>query len=454
MASIFNKTNSLYENPKRNTMNVSRQNNLTFNFGQLIPCSVQEVLPGDTAMIDTTIGLKSLPFLFPVQTRMRAHIHHFYVRNRTLWKDWQDFITMSKDNLVPPYISPSKHSSFYKTGTLSDYLGLPTTYYGPSDVVAQQRVITAKKQNLRVVGNIVSYNIGDDVRSRIPAMLFDDRITAACQNYQNYDFASLMSDVRASWLNKQDTFTFQDNLLQAKSRLPITDLPLVPTDKELVSVLSNEFRFTLNVGDLAEETRVYSAIYCDGLLYDKTKNDTRIYLLDNHRYYSSLSNGYLFSIRYKDGYVESFSKVEDYLVLSDFIDNVEIHGEIVDVMQFFSTTIEYFIHSDRMPYIYDGETEYKYFFPNESSDYLSIAYATSDVDRVLDGNDINHPYGDAIRISALPYRAYEMIYNSFYRDSRNNPRYVNGQPEYNKFLTTDEGGEDNTNYQIFYHHRL
>lgn len=45
------------------------------------------------------------------------------------------------------------------------------------------------------------------------------------------------------------------------------------------------------------------------------------------------------------------------------------------------------------------------------------------------------------RISALPFRAYESIYNSFYRDERVNPLMDGTTPVYNKWLLNTSGGE-------------
>ncbi|UPW41706.1 major capsid protein [Peromfec virus RodF8_14] len=53
------------------------------------------------------------------------------------------------------------------------------------------------------------------------------------------------------------------------------------------------------------------------------------------------------------------------------------------------------------------------------------------------------------RINALPFRAYESIYNSFYRDARNNPLIINGEAEYNKYIVSDEGGLDSTERIIY-----
>lgn len=55
-----------------------------------------------------------------------------------------------------------------------------------------------------------------------------------------------------------------------------------------------------------------------------------------------------------------------------------------------------------------------------------------------------------LKISAEPFRAYESVYNCFYRDARNNPLIIDGQPEYNKWIPTDSGGPDTTSYSLRY----
>lgn len=49
---------------------------------------------------------------------------------------------------------------------------------------------------------------------------------------------------------------------------------------------------------------------------------------------------------------------------------------------------------------------------------------------------------------AYRFRAYEAVYNAYYRDIRNNPFVVNGRPVYNKWLPTMKGGADSTLYEL------
>ena len=52
------------------------------------------------------------------------------------------------------------------------------------------------------------------------------------------------------------------------------------------------------------------------------------------------------------------------------------------------------------------------------------------------------------RLLAYRFRAYESVYNAYYRDIRNNPFVVNGRPVYNKWLPNMKGGADTTLYEL------
>lgn len=70
----------------------------------------------------------------------------------------------------------------------------------------------------------------------------------------------------------------------------------------------------------------------------------------------------------------------------------------------------------------------------------------------------NSPYYDSsssangkqLKIAAYKARAYEGIYNAYFRDIRNNPFYVGNDVQYNQWLPTMEGGADKTRYELHY----
>lgn len=55
---------------------------------------------------------------------------------------------------------------------------------------------------------------------------------------------------------------------------------------------------------------------------------------------------------------------------------------------------------------------------------------------------------DNPHLLAYRFRAYESVYNAYYRDIRNNPFVVNGRPVYNKWLPNMKGGADTTLYEL------
>ena len=143
MSSVFKGSVSPAPDIKRNTFDLSFQNNLTCQIGKLYPVFCKEVVPGDSFRIQTTFGFQFMPLVFPLQTKLRATVHFFYVRNRNLWKDWPDFISKTDGSLggkshisAFPTLSVPTNSDDYKkkfgTRSLADYLGLPTNSYDAS----------------------------------------------------------------------------------------------------------------------------------------------------------------------------------------------------------------------------------------------------------------------------------------------------------------------------------
>lgn len=117
----------------RNTISIPHSNNLTMSFGAIYPIFIREMAEGESLSTDALAGIRSFPTVFPITTPIRVYTHFFYVRNRTLWKDWQDFKFGTKSGLASPYLSSRSNVDFHN-GSLSDHLGLPTTIYGDFDI--------------------------------------------------------------------------------------------------------------------------------------------------------------------------------------------------------------------------------------------------------------------------------------------------------------------------------
>jgi hypothetical protein len=111
-----------------NSFDWSHVNNFTTDFGRITPVFCELVPAKGSLRINPEFGLELMPMVFPVQTRMFARLNFFKVTLRSMWEDYSDFISNFRDDLVEPYILPdsSRFNRMCRTGTLGDYLGLPT----------------------------------------------------------------------------------------------------------------------------------------------------------------------------------------------------------------------------------------------------------------------------------------------------------------------------------------
>lgn len=92
----------------------------TFKMGKLYPIICKEMLPGDRFRVRTDSLVRTMPLSSPAFGRLRMYIHYFFVPNRLVWDNWEDFITggeSGQDTHVPPFISWKNLS----IGNLSGY---------------------------------------------------------------------------------------------------------------------------------------------------------------------------------------------------------------------------------------------------------------------------------------------------------------------------------------------
>lgn len=474
MAGVFSRTNEVNNHPKRNTFPLSFQNNLSGKFGVLYPCLVQDVIPGFTFKAKPTFALEFMPTAFPVQTRMRARMHFFYVRNRNLWKDFADFYGKTKEGLVPPYLLFSQGTSFNsmaKTGSLGDYLGLPTTFAGSYGDVGYR--YTAQKgvtyfESLNSVSSYTSTSLFNGVLENdiLPDFEAQDLIGSEKLAFLSYGYTtyeslksststilkfryekvydgagftmgalpSLLSAFSAK--DKQAAICLQlSGIINAgtvrEKRVRFYAFPSSAnsgnnnfswpslTNTVLGNILSS---VSANVTQIQQGTIILQAIFktelaslCSGIMYDDGLNTFKLTRLDC---------GYLCT---KGLYVSPF-------------DTFEYDGEGTGL----------FLNLKGIPEtspLTDGVQWSPIIAPTS-------VVSNQDVSGVRDITFEECPWTKTgqkgVNISALPFRAYESIYNAFYRDQRNNPLLIDGVPEYNKWIPTTDGGVDKNVYSLRY----
>lgn len=129
--------------PKESGFDLSYSNKFTMDLGDLVPCYMQEVIPGDEFKAKAQFMVRMAPLANPIFTKLNAKIEYFFVPNRLLWdggkdNDWETFITGGRDGTlepVPPFLNLDDIYSAFQYGvdsadgegaqTLCDYMGIP-----------------------------------------------------------------------------------------------------------------------------------------------------------------------------------------------------------------------------------------------------------------------------------------------------------------------------------------
>lgn len=101
----------------------------SFNFSDLIPFFVDEVLPGDTFTIDTSKLVRMQTLVTPVMDNMYLDTYYFFVPNRLVWEHWQNFCGENTESAWTPlteYQIPTiSLRPEHTIGTIADYMGIP-----------------------------------------------------------------------------------------------------------------------------------------------------------------------------------------------------------------------------------------------------------------------------------------------------------------------------------------
>lgn len=107
--------------PKSNAFDLSHDVKFTFDMGELVPHVCMKCVPGDIFNISIENMLRFAPLVSPVMHRVNVTTHFFFVPNRILWSDWEDWITGATEVEHPYFALPTNGD----VGSTMDYLGYP-----------------------------------------------------------------------------------------------------------------------------------------------------------------------------------------------------------------------------------------------------------------------------------------------------------------------------------------
>jgi len=88
--------------PRKSKFDLSHERKMSSQMGYLTPILVQDILPGDQFRVKSEIFMRLAPMLAPIMHRVNVYTHYFFVPNRIIWNEWEDFITGGKDGLSAP----------------------------------------------------------------------------------------------------------------------------------------------------------------------------------------------------------------------------------------------------------------------------------------------------------------------------------------------------------------
>lgn len=120
-ANIFNSV--LFPKVGTNRFDLSHDNKLTFDMGELIPTCVIDCIPGDKFSIKVENMMRFQPLISPVMHKVMVKTHYFFVPNRILWPEWEQWITGNVE-VVPPFLQISMDETV-GLGSVADYMGIP-----------------------------------------------------------------------------------------------------------------------------------------------------------------------------------------------------------------------------------------------------------------------------------------------------------------------------------------
>lgn len=102
----------------------------TFNFDELVPVFVDEILPGDDANLQVNTFARLATPKVPIMDNLYIDFHFFFVPNRLVWENWERFCG-AQDNpddstsfIYPVTEMPA--ATGIAVGTLYDHFGIPT----------------------------------------------------------------------------------------------------------------------------------------------------------------------------------------------------------------------------------------------------------------------------------------------------------------------------------------
>lgn len=383
---IWDATLDVDNDVKQNSFDWSHSNNLTTQIGRITPVFC-DLVPAKTSFrVKPDFALQLMPMVFPIQTRMRASIAWFRYPLRALWKDYKDYVGNFREGLVEPFLNINTQDRLEKMCGTGS-LG---DYLGiPSTLVGSYGS-----------GNILSFassmSATDTVYrlSKAPLAIgsvFSAQTAAACESV--YCYGRMFSGASTLSFKKGLTYRVKIQINAPAGSYTSAVMQSLNYEKPQFGITSsNKVVFLQSVSPLFSTNADMSALSLSFSFTASSDWSTGIALFLAWNASLQTGNPALFTALGKFKQVVSSSIIE-----------------------------------------------------SSSSNIAELSLATSPW-----YNSNSNDKEKQIRLLAYSHRAYEGIYNCVYRDNRNNPYYINGEVQYNNWIPSMEGGQDDNLYELRY----
>lgn len=401
MKNVFDKIGDISNNIRRNNFDWSHDNNFTTGFGRVTPVFCEMCPPNSSVRIKPTFGLKFMPMMFPVQTKVKAYLSFYRMPIRALWSDYTDFISSANDpnaTFDPPYIDTKNagfsEGEFLGPSGLADYLGVPVVASFPQTAIAMADA--EDWDTIAAVGGIKG------IRSLSSLWTGEAPTSSNVLNSGNVsllelatipdgtgDYTSVHVEYKIMFTTTEKGQSFYNALVTARDNLSgnLASCGFCTTAQRLTSS--------------------YQASFYDSAEWSNGNNRVRVEVSP------------------------------DYTMITMSADMLVRFGGAIYAMIPGAPSL---INTAVTP-------------PEVQGDKYATAYYVPTVGLNSRINPYyNSSYSDAtncVKLSAYPFRCYEAIYNAYMRNIKNNPFMLNGKPVYNKFITNNAGGADLTDYKLF-----
>lgn len=112
---------------RKSKFKLTHLHSTTLDPGYLVPFLLVPTLPNDTFRIGLSSFVRAQPMLAPLMHEVYIVTQYWFVPNRLVWDDWEEFITGGQDLMsTPPFPYLTLSADDAKVGSLSDYFGFPT----------------------------------------------------------------------------------------------------------------------------------------------------------------------------------------------------------------------------------------------------------------------------------------------------------------------------------------